>query len=445
MVRAILTLVLSMLLAAVAAAASPVLLISLDGLRPGDVLEAKKRGLKLPNLTQFVKTGAYATGVRDALPSVTYPNHTTLITGVWPAQHGIYNNATFDPLGKNMDGWYWYEADIKVNTLWDAVHNRHGIVASVSWPVSVGADSIDYNVPEYWRTNTPDDLKLLRALATPGLIARLEHDTGVPLAAAYGAEPQHDVARTRFAETLFDLARPQFMTVHLVSLDHVQHSFGPDTPEAHAALEKLDADVGELVAAARRAEPDVTVAIVSDHGFAPVSRSVNLGRAFLDAGLVTYDPEKRKVTAWDAIPWNAGGSAMIVLARPDDPLLKDRVAALLAKLAADPANGIAKVIDKAGIDARGGSPKASFWVDYRIGYMAGSSYTGPLITAAPIKGEHGYFPEDKEMRATFLISGPTVDNLKKRKLGEIDMRDIAPTLAKILDVPLPGTGGKPLF
>ena len=445
MVRAVLACLLSVFLGAVAAAASPVLLVSLDGLRPGDVLDAQKRGLKLPNLTQFVKTGAYATGVRAALPSVTYPNHTTLITGVWPAQHGIYNNATFDPLGKNMEGWYWYESDIRVNTLWDAVHAKHGIVASVSWPVSVGADSIDYNLPEYWRAKTPDDLKLLTALATPGLVARLEHDTGIPLAAAYGADPQHDVARTRYAETLFDLARPEFMTVHLVSLDHAQHSFGPDSPEAYAALEKLDADVGELVAVARRVDPDVTVAIVSDHGFAPVSHEVNLGRAFLDAGLLTYDPERRKVVAWDAIPWDAGGSAMIVLAHPDDAALKDRVAALLAKLAADPANGIAKVIDKAGIEARGGAGKASFWVDFKIGYMAGSSFTAPLVAAAPIKGEHGYFPEDREMRATFLIAGPSTAGLKKRKLGEIDMRDIAPTLAKILDVALPGAAGKPLF
>jgi predicted AlkP superfamily pyrophosphatase or phosphodiesterase len=445
MLRGIVFGALCLFIATAAASASPVLMISLDGLRPGDVLEAKKRGLNLPNLSAFVKNGAYATGVRDALPSVTYPNHTTLITGVWPAQHGISNNATFDPLGKNMEGWYWYESDIRGATLWDAVHAKHGIVASLDWPVSVGADSIDYNLPEFWRAQTPDDLKLLRALATPGLTARLEHDTGLPLNALFGSEPQHDVGRTRYAETLFDLARPEFMTLHLVSLDHIQHTFGPDTPEAHAALEKLDSDVGELAAIARRDQPDVTIAIVSDHGFAPVSREVNLGRAFVEAGLVTYDADKHKVVGWDAIPWNSGGSSMIVLARPDDAALRDRVAALLARLAADPADGISRIIDKAGIEARGGSGKPSFWVDFKIGYMAGSSFGGPIVAPAPLKGEHGYFPEDKEMRATFLIAGPTVATIKKRKLGEIDMRDIAPTLAKILDVPFPSATGKPLF
>src|SRR5579864_867252 len=145
------------------AQAAPVLMISIDGLRPADIWDADKRGLKVPNLRKLEAEGVYATGVRNALPTVTYPNHTTLITGVWPAKHGIANNQTFDPLQKNFGGWYWYTRDIKVGTLWDAVHAAHGKVASLSWPVSVGARSIDFDLPEYWRANNAEDMKLLRA------------------------------------------------------------------------------------------------------------------------------------------------------------------------------------------------------------------------------------------------------------------------------------------
>ncbi|HKB95519.1 MAG TPA: alkaline phosphatase family protein, partial [Rhizomicrobium sp.] len=67
--------------------AAPVLMISIDGLRPADVLEADKHGIKVPTLSGLTAQGAFATGVRNALPTVTYPNHTTLITGVWPAKH----------------------------------------------------------------------------------------------------------------------------------------------------------------------------------------------------------------------------------------------------------------------------------------------------------------------------------------------------------------------
>src|ERR1700743_2931949 len=111
-------------------------MISIDGLRPLDVIEADKRGLPAPTPRKLMAEGSYSTGVRNALPTVTYPNHTTLITGVWPAKHGIYNNVTFDPLQKNMGGWYWYSQDIKGPTLWDSVHKAGGKVASLSWPVS---------------------------------------------------------------------------------------------------------------------------------------------------------------------------------------------------------------------------------------------------------------------------------------------------------------------
>lgn len=429
----------SILACAGAADASPVLMISLDGLRPADVIDAKKKGLKLPNLTAFLQNSAYAVGVKNVLPTVTYPDHTTLITGVWPDKHGIANNETFDPYGKNFGGWYWYACDIKVPTLWDAVHDKKGVVASIGWPVSVGTSAIDYNLPEYWRAQQPDDLKLIAALSTPGLIARLQKDTGMPSYALFGEDPKHDVARTRYAQKMMEFTFPEFMTVHLVSLDHYQHTYGPDSAEAKQALEALDTDVGDLVATAKKVHPNVTIAIVSDHGFAPVHAQVALNKAFADAGLIKLD-DKGKVVSWEAMPWNAGGSSAIVLARPDDAALKDRVIALLNKLQAEPNSGVARWIDKAGIEQRGGNAKASFWVDFKIGYSGSSSFTASQTTN--LKGTHGYFPDDKEMRATFMIQGPTV---KAKKLGEIDMRDIAPTLAKILEVPLPKADGKPLF
>ena len=97
-----------------------VVLISVDGLKPEAILEAPAHGLKVPHLRAFMTEGVYANGVRGVLPTVTYPSHTTLITGASPARHGVYDNTTFDPLARNERGWYWYAEDIKVPTLWDA-------------------------------------------------------------------------------------------------------------------------------------------------------------------------------------------------------------------------------------------------------------------------------------------------------------------------------------
>ena len=165
--------------AVVAVQASPVLLISIDGLRSGDVLEAEKRGLKIPNLRRFVTDGTSATGVRGVLPTVTYPSHATLLTGTSPAKHGIVSNTTFDPKQINQGGWYWYASAFRVPTLWDAARTAGMTVGNVHWPVSVGAKSITWNLPQIWRTGHADDADLLKALATPGLIEDMETRLGV--------------------------------------------------------------------------------------------------------------------------------------------------------------------------------------------------------------------------------------------------------------------------
>lgn len=426
--------------APLAANAAPVLMISVDGLRPADVQEADQRGLKIPALRELAADGAVASGVRNALPTVTYPNHTTLITGVWPARHGIANNPTFDPLQQNMGGWYWYARDIKVPTLWDAVHAAGGKVASLSWPVSVDTRSIDYNLPEYWRAKIPEDMKLVHALATPGLVDELEKKTGVPLLGADGETVEVDVGRTRYAAALIAARKPQFITVHLRGLDHIEHESGPGSPQAKAALETLDGAIGELVARARAAEPDLVVAIASDHGFAPVEHDVNLIAPFIQAGLITLDA-RNKVTHWQAEPWG-GASVAVVLARPEDDALKTKVGALLNGLAQNPELGIAQVADAAEIARMGGTPMASFWVDFKPGYEMGQNPAAPAVSPGSVKGTHGYFPTHPEMRATFILSGPGIG---RKALGEIDMRDIAPTLAKVLKVKLPSADGKPLL
>ena len=425
-----------------AAQAAPVLMISIDGLRPADVLDASSRGLHLPVLQRLAREGAYASGVRDALPSVTYPNHTTLVTGVWPARHGIASNTTFDPLHKNFGGWYWYASDIKIATLWDAVHAAGRPVASLGWPVTVGATSIDANIPEYWRAHIPEDAKLERALATPGLPEALERQGHVEMVDTGDTSPDADALKAEDAAALYILRRPDFFTLHLSSLDDVQHETGPGSPESHAALERIDAEVGEVVAAGRRVEPDLVVAIVSDHGFAPVQHDLNLGVAFVQAGLIQLDADGKPV-GWEAAPWPSGGSAGVVLARPDDPALRAKVSALLDRLATDPASGIARVVGRPEIAAMGGSPKMDFFVDARIGYTFSGKLTGRLVTAGTEKGTHGYFPAHPEMRATLILNGPAVS--ARGSLGEVDMRDIAPTLARLLDVPFPSADGKPLF
>ncbi len=424
------------------AAAAPVLMISIDGLRPADITQAEARGLKIPTLRGLAQGGAYATAVRGVLPTLTYPSHTTLITGVWPARHGIASNLTFDPYVKNQTGWYWYAEDIKVPTLWDAAHEAKLKVANVHWPVSVGARAIDLNLPQLWRTGTEDDRKLNRALATRGLTDRLEAALG-PYAQGIDESVEGDEIRARFAEKLMAEDAPGFATVYLTGLDHVQHEHGPDTAEAHAALERIDAAVGRLVGAARKAQPGLVVVIVSDHGFAPVSHDVNLIAPFVQAGLIHIDLAKREITSWEAEPWFAGGAAEVKLAHPEDKAVRARVEALLDKLKANPDLGIDEVMGEDRIAKLGGATDYQYFIGFKLGYEMGKDPMASAVGPSPVKGMHGYAPTFPEMRATFVVNGPGLP--VHGALGEIDMRDIAPTVAGLLGTRLPTADGKRLF
>jgi predicted AlkP superfamily pyrophosphatase or phosphodiesterase len=277
-------------------------------------------------------------------------------------------------------------------------------------------------------------LKLQRALSTPGLEQELSRELG-----RYPGGMEETVAedeiRARFAIRLLQKKHPHFFTVYLTGLDTEEHLSGPLSPKSNETLERLDAVVGSLRAAAERAAPGrATTCVVSDHGFAAVEHDVNLYAAFLEAGL--FNVKDNKVTQWQAMLWPAGGSAAVVLADPADEGVRSRVKALLDKLAADPANGIERILSQDEIRHGRGFPNATYLVSLRIGYEMAYSLSLPLITKPGNLGMHGYVPEHAEMRSSFFIVGPHI--AKGKALGEIDMRQIAPTLAEILHIRLSG-------
>ena len=419
--------------------ASPLLvMISIDGLRPDYVTAADAHGAKVPNLRRFMKEGAYAEGVTGVVPTVTYPSHTTLVTGVWPATHGIWGNTTFDPLQKNYQGWYWYSEDIHVATLWDAAAQAGRTTASIQWPVTVGA-KITWNIPEFWRAGTAEDAKLLRAVSTHGL---LEEAAGVieEYRGGIDTSAKGDEVRGKYAVWILEKKRPGLLTLHLTALDHIEHETGVFSAEDVATLERLDGIVGKVREAAEHVAPGrAIVAVVSDHGFANYDQQLNLFVAFREAKLFTVD-EKEKITDWRAMPWETGGSAAVVLKDAQDKAMLGEVRELLAKLAADPANGIDRVLEAEELHKRGGYPNASFFVSLRPGWRTGASLTGPVVAKVKPGGTHGELPDVPELRAAFFVVGPEIP--AGRDLGLMDMRDVAPTLAKEAGLTLAGAEGK---
>ena len=432
--------------------AGPVLMISIDGLRPDYVTKADSHGLKIPTLRRFLALGSYAEGVIGVVPTVTFPSHTTLVTGVWPTEHGIHSNRMFDPFNTTADEWYWFASEIKTPTLWEAVSKTAKVAASVSWPVTVDAKWVKYAIPEFWRAKMPENLKLLEAISNPpGWLGDIETSLGLDeptAAAAFQSVGIHtnpeaiaaDEIRTKLSLKILVDEKPGFMTVHLGSLDHIEHSTGPFSKDSNEALEQIDEMVQRLCRTALANHPSTVIAIVSDHGVASVDKHINLTIPFINEDLMKLKTpagpsDRPQLASWDAAPWAAGGTAAVMLRDSRDAALRTRVKSFLQKLKDDPTLEIARVIEQPDLSAMGGYPEAAFLVELKPGTDVGSNFVGPVIQAAPGLGTHGYLPDRPEMRASLFIMGRGI--AAGRNLGIVDMRQVAPTIAMILGVSLP--------
>ena len=409
-----------------------VVVISVDGMMPDTYLNPDAHGLRVPVLRSLVRRGAVAR-VTSVFPTVTYPAHTTLVTGVPPGTHGITSNRPPDPLDKNQAGWRWYAEDIAVPTLWQAVAAQGRQVALITWPVTMGAQ-VAFLVPEYWRAGTADDQKLLRSLSTPGLLPAVARET--PDLWQHLTPPNvADAAQLAIARHLLAHEDPDLMLIHVWRTDDMQHDHGPWSPEARASFEELDGHLGQLLAQLEASPrwPQTTLVVVSDHGFAPIEREVRLNVLFEREGLVTRGPD-RGITAARVTAVGNGGLGFVHAADAEAAAIAERAVRQLGA-------PIARILTGAEVAAQGGDPRLSFAVVAAPGAQFGDRRDGEVVVDTPGRGTHGYPPEDPAMRASFLAVGPAVPAID---LGVIPMTAIAPTLAAWVGAALPTAQAPPL-
>ena len=431
-----LTLLVCSLAVLAAEPARHVVLISIDGLRPSSYTSAAPA--KIPTLRALAARGAFARGVIGVLPTVTYPSHTTMITGVPPAIHGIINNTWLDPEGRAAGAWYWYARDIKVPTLPVLIRASGMTSAAVSWPVTVGMD-LDYNVPEHFRSRHPEALSLLRALSTPRhLIDGYENSLPAPM-----PWPPTDDQRVGLTAWIIRTFKPNFTMLHIFDNDTASHEFGPDSPEALAALERNDAQVATILDAVRDAglTDRTDVVIVSDHGFVTLQTQLQPNFAFKQDGLIQVN-DRGVVTTWDAYMQSSGGSGFVYLKRPGDEALVARVRRVLDAIVADPANGVDRLWTREDLKRAGAAPEATFALLMKPGFYTGTAHT-VLLQPTIGKGGHGFEPTLPALHASLIMTGPDVS--KSGDLGIVRMTQLAPTLARWFGVRLSEEADQPLW
>jgi alkaline phosphatase D len=219
-----------------------VVLVSLDGFRY-DYAEK----YHATHLLEIGKAGAAAEAMIPSFPTVTFPNHISIVTGQYPGHHGLVSNSFYDPLRKaeyNMrdsaaeGAWYQYKP------LWVVAEEQKVKAASMFWPT---ADAEIGGVrPSYWRKfdgSFPNEKRVAQVLDWLKL-------------------PEAD--------------RPHFITVYFSDTDSAGHRFGPDAHETAVAVEEVDKMVGKLWVGIQQIPLPINLIVVSDHGMQTVNGYVNL-------------------------------------------------------------------------------------------------------------------------------------------------------------------------
>lgn len=403
-----------------AALAEHVVLASIDALRP-DFCQDER--WPAPTLQQFASQGIFARQVRSVFPALTYPAHTTIVTGARPATHGVCHNRPFEPL-TGTGRWLWDASNIRVPTLWDAVRAHGGTTAAISWPVTVGA-AIDWNIPDIWSPRNEHTVALVREATTPrGLFEELERDACGPLRDenfAVNRLTREDRVGA-IAAFLFERYRPTLLMMHLISTDHIQHETGRDNPKTRRAVGAADRAIAQVLEAVERVGEGerTTFVVVGDHGSADVHTKLAPNVWLRDAGILS-------LSDWRAMFFASGGSAF--LRARDGEARNARDARAVVDGLPGAVRALFRVVERDELDAEGADPESAFALVASPGIAFSESQTGDALRPA-IGAAHGYHPDEPEMHTGFVASGAGV------RTGAVAPRmrleSVAPVIAHLL-------------
>jgi ectonucleotide pyrophosphatase/phosphodiesterase family member 5 len=362
-----------------AAPATPVILISIDGFKPAYL----ERGIT-PNLSALAAGGVRATRMLPSFPSITFPNHYTLVTGLYPDHHGVVGNTFEDPrlpgvfhMNSKEEAW-WDEA----TPLW-VTAERAGIpTATEFWPgseVSFGGVR-----PEHWEPFNQSKSGDARVDTVLGWL-------DLPTA-----------------------QRPSFLTLYFDIVDTAGHLGGPDSPGVDAAVKATDASIGRLVAGLAQRGIAADLVIVSDHGMAATSPARTILLDDLVDLSVAHVVFTDAVSGIDAPHTPAGDAAAARLLAPHDHITCWRKADIPRRFHYGTNPRVPDIICAA-----------------EVGWLV-ETRAGVARRTRPLLGEHGYDNAAPEMGALFLASGPSFR--RGLVVGPFPNVDVYPLLTHLLEV-----------
>lgn len=405
------------------------------------------------NTKKYFQNACGVRHIRSIYPTVTYPAHTTILTGCYPASHGVISNTHFTT-GSTEYEWLWDASNVKVPDVITAAKDQGYTTGAVFWPVTGNHKAVDYLIDEYWCPHEGETL--LGGFANMGsspemlkIIEKNQHllpNGGKLGRVALMDHPQIDHFLISCACDIIREYSPEFMLVHNGNIDDARHKYGVFNEEVLHGLDLVDLWIGQLMRALEDSGHlhDTDVIIVSDHGQMDLSRVIKLNVFFADAGLIQVD-ENGNLRDWTAFCCSNAMSAMVYLKDPANVQDYAKTYAVLQKMAAEGIYGFTTVYTKDETKAMGLDGDFSFVLE-TDGYTSFSTdWNRPAVRPFDRNdfryghATHGYLPE-KGPQPTFMAVGPSFrENVW---LDSAAMIDEAPTFAALLGVPLPAADGK---
>lgn len=414
-----------------------VIVISLDGM-PARALQDPK--LPMPTLRSLAASGAVADAMQPINPTVTWPNHTTLISGVDAAHHFVMANGliTFPEGGgaPEVKPWVDKEKLVHAQTLYEAARKQGLTTAQVDWVAIYGAKGVDWEFGEKPDPNGAISSELVaRRIVTHEQIATFDDDSSPAWRDEVWTDAAIDILRNH---------TPNLLLLHLLQTDTIQHGSAPFSNPAYAAYAYADTCVKRIVDTARELGilDRTTFFVVSDHGFASYTHVLQPNAALVQQGLLHQRNGHYEGKVWV----NAEGGAAELYIREVQERAK-LIPQLKAYFSSMP--GISHVYTNAEAQALGLPSDASTDQAPQLYLTAAPDYAfeddleGPVMRVldAP-RGQHGYLNNMPEMQALFVASGAAVR--PGMHLGVIPNLSVAPTIAAILGIQLPAAQQPPL-
>ncbi|WP_332646044.1 alkaline phosphatase family protein [Lysinibacillus sp. 54212] len=395
-----------------------------------------------PNLSKLIRNGAWTTKVKSVYPTLTYVIHASYVTGMYPNKHGVYHNNPFQPFVPEKDQeWHWYRSNIGAPTVFDEVARQGMKVAGILWPVS-GKSSIHYNIPEIKAIkNENQALKILKN-GSPVYSVSMELKYG---RYRKGIEqPYLDDFSTMCAVDTIKTKKPNLLLLHLIELDDTKHALGTKGPHIEQAICRMDKRIGDLMRAVDEAgiRDKTTFIVVGDHGQLDVRYKVHLNRLLRDHGLIYEENGEMK---WRAYVQGAGGAAYLHIREGDSEAGRLALELLEQALAQD-CYGIESIFTRDELDSLHVDTAFHYMLEAKEGYAFDDAYNEPIVVDLHARGikyaTHGYSPNKPNYTSALVISGEGIES--ELQLGEVEVIDIAPTIASILGIDFSACDGRAL-